>query len=100
MKKFSEYKIVPSGKFIGDKVKISKILNKEIELHDFKIVDSKFEKDGKRNQCLYLQIKQEADFLVVFTGSKNLIEMIMQVPKEDLPILATITKNGELLIFT
>ena len=42
MKKFSEYNISPKGEFIGDKIKISKILNKELELHDFKVVDSKY----------------------------------------------------------
>lgn len=30
MKKFSEYNIVPKGKFLGDKIKITKILKKEV----------------------------------------------------------------------
>ena len=99
MKKFSEYKIIPKGKFIGDKIKITKVLNKEVELHDFKIVDSKFEKEGVRSKCLYLQVRISEELFVIFSGSKNLIEMIEQLPREDLPILVTIIKNGEQLEF-
>lgn len=99
MKKFSEYNIIPKGQFVGDKIKISKILNKEVELHDFKIVDSKFEKDGLKEKCLHLQIRYEEELRVIFSGSKNLIEMIEQLPKEELPILTTIIKNGEQMEF-
>jgi hypothetical protein len=81
MKKFSEYKIIPKGKFIGDKIKITKVLNKEVELHDFKIVDSKFEKEGVRSKCLYLQVRISEELFVIFSGSKNLIEMIEQLPR-------------------
>lgn len=99
MKKFSEYNIAPKGRFIGDKIKISKIINKEVELHDFKIVESKYDKDGTKPKCLYLQIKQDTEFSLVFSGSKNLIEMVEQIPRGDLPILTTIMKNGEQLEF-
>lgn len=53
MKNFKELGVIAKPKcFIGEKIKVSKILNKEIIVLDFKIVDSKFE--GKSGKCLHL----------------------------------------------
>ena len=50
MKKFSELGIKPPEiGFIGEKIKISKILNREIIVQDFKIDKSKYPKNKSGN---------------------------------------------------
>lgn len=91
MKKFSEFGIKPDHKgFIGDKIKISKVLNREIIVHAFKIEDSKF--DGKR---LDMQIQIGGTMHVLWTGSIVLMSMIQRIPKEDFPFLTTIVRENE-----
>ena len=95
MKKFSELGITAdNGLFIGDKIKISKIINLEIKVIDFKIEESKYPKD-KAGKCLCLQIEIDNEKRIVFTGSSVLIKMIEQVKKEDLPFMCQIVKEGE-----
>lgn len=95
MKKFSEFGIKASQEsFVGDKIKASRILNKEIAVHNYRIEDSKF--TGK---CLHLQISLDGEKRVVFTGSKSLMEMIGMVEKGDFPFNATIAKEDERYIF-
>lgn len=99
MKKFSDLGIKANPKnFTGEKIKISKILNKEIIVHDFKIVDSKFE--GKSGKCLHLQIEFNNEKHIVFSGSTILMEMIQQIDKENFPLSTTIIKDNEYLEFT
>jgi hypothetical protein len=97
MKTFKEFgiKTVLQKNFVGDKVKIERILNREIIVLDFRIEDSKF--NGK---CLYLQIQLGEIKYVVFTGSKALLEMIDQVPKSEFPFKTTIVKENERFEFT
>lgn len=91
MKKFSDFNIKPDYKgFVGDKIKISKVLNREIIIHDFKIEDSKF--DGKR---LDLQIQIGETMHVLWTGSIVLMSMIQKIPKTDFPFIATIVRENE-----
>jgi hypothetical protein len=91
MKKFSEFGIKPDHKgFIGDKIKISKVLNREIIVHAFKIEDSKF--DGKR---LDMQIQIGETMHMLWTGSIVLMSMIQRIPKEDFPFLTTIVRENE-----
>ena len=91
MKKFSEFGIKPDHKgFIGDKIKISKVLNREIIVHAFKIEDSKF--DGKR---LDMQIQIDETMHVLWTGSIVLMSMIQRIPKENFPFLTTIVRENE-----
>jgi hypothetical protein len=47
-----------------------------------------------------LQLEVDGEKRVVFTGSDVLISQIKQIPSEELPILATIIKNGEYFEFT
>lgn len=98
MRKFSELGIKANPQnFTGEKIKISKILNKEIVLHDFKILDSKFE--GKSGKCLHLQIKFNNEKHLVFSGSTILMEMIQQINKDIFPLTTTIVKDNEYLEF-
>lgn len=99
MKRFKDFEIKQSIQNLqGDKIKINKILNREITVHDYRIEDSKY---GNGNtKCLYLQISIGENKHVVFTGSKNLIETIQQVNREDFPFITTIVKENERLEFT
>jgi ribosomal protein L31 len=97
MKQFSQFGIKPKQQgFIGDKIKLTKILNREIIVHQFKIEQSKY-KDGK---CLHLQIEVNENKHVLFTGSKTLIDMILEVPKENFPFKTTIVTENEIPLFT
>lgn len=93
MKKFSQFNIKTSSHaFVGDKIKIERILNREIKVIGYKVEPSKFNEDN----CLHLQIAIGDTMHVVFVSSKNLIEQIDQVPKTDFPFETTIVKNDRL----
>jgi hypothetical protein len=96
MKKFSDLGIKTTTKgFEGDKIKISKILNKEIVVHDFKIEDSKIFTDRGTCKCLHLQISIADVKHVLFTSSGGLIEAIEQVPRNEFPFSATIIEDND-----
>lgn len=98
MKSFSELGIqAPKKGLEGDKIKIERVLNREIQVHDFRIVDSKFEGKGK---CLHLQIMISNTNYVVFTGSNNLMEMIQKVDRADFPFKTTIIRENERFQFS
>ncbi len=95
MKKFKDFNIQPKrDHFIGDKIKMLKVLNQEIVVHNFKVNKSKFE-NSNSDKCLHIQIEVKGDKYVLFTGSKVLAETIEQVPEGDFPFVTTITKEGE-----
>lgn len=99
MKRFSELGIKPNpNRMSGEKIKISRILNKEITVLSCRIEDSKYGKN-KSGKCLYLQIEVDNQKHIVFTGSDVLIESIRQVKPEDYPFLTTIIKDGECFEF-
>ena len=100
MKNFKDFGIQPARPGLtGDKIKMHKILNREIIIYDFRIVDSKF-KDKGNGKCLYLQIGIGDTKNVVFTGSAFLMEAIEQVPKTEFPFKTTIVKENDRLDFT
>lgn len=98
MKSFSELgiKITTKG-FEGDKIKIERILNKEIIVEDYRIENSKIKEGDK---CLWMQIVVDGNKRVLFSGSKYLQEMIKQVKKDNFPFKTTIIKNNDRLEFT
>lgn len=97
MKKFSDFNItVTQNVFTGDKIKITKILNREITVHAFKLEPSKHFK----NECLHLQIEFNKDKYVLFTGSTKLIEQIQQVPASGFPFNTTIINESEMYLFS
>ena len=83
-----------SDHLVGEKIKISKVLNKDIIITGFKIEQSKYPKN-KSGKCLYLQIDADEERRVVFTGSDVLIGIMEQIKKEDLPIETMIVQEGE-----
>lgn len=91
MNKFSQFGIAPTiNSLVGDKIKINRILNREITVTDYRIEDSKYGASGSK--CLYIQFSLGEQQHVAFTGSKPLIEMIQLVPKKDFPFTTTIVK--------
>jgi hypothetical protein len=98
MKKFSELGISASKRFIGDKIKASKVLNKNIIVYDYKIDVSKYPKN-KSGECLTMQIGIDGEKRVLFTGSDVLIEQIKLVDRSDFPFETSIVKNGECFEF-
>lgn len=96
MKTFKELGIQTETKsFIGDKIKIDRILNREIAVFDYKIEDSKY-----TDKCLFLQIELNGNKHVVFTGSKVLIDTIQKIPREAFPFKTTIVRENEHFEFT
>jgi len=94
MNKFSDLGIkAPDNIFNGDKVKLSKILNKEVIVIKYKLEKSKY--DSNYQHCLYMQIENSGEKQVVFTGSKVLISQIKQIPVDKFPFVTTIIKSGE-----
>lgn len=99
MRKFSDFGIKPEVKGLsGDKISIHRIINKEIEVQDFKLSDSKFE--GGHSKCLHLQIVVDNAQRVVFTGSGVLMDQISKIPKDSFPFRATIMKEKDRYEFT
>lgn len=99
MKQFKEFGIKTTERaFIGDKIKIDKILNKEITVLGFKVEKSNYDKGcGK---CLHLQIEFAGEKRMVFIGSASLIDMISQVPENDFPFVSIVSKETGRLEFT
>lgn len=78
--------------FIGEKISMSKILNKDVEIIDYKIEDSKKCEGGK---CLTLQLRFAGENLVLFTGARFLIKQIEKVEKNNLPVVVCIVKQED-----
>lgn len=101
MKSFSQFNIsITSKAFQGDKIKMSKILNREIVVHHFKIEDSKHFKEKGSGKCLQLQISTNNNMHVVFTSSSGLLEAIKQIPEDGFPFKTTIIEENDRYIFT
>jgi hypothetical protein len=103
MNRFSQFNIkAPVKGFEGSKVKISRILNKEIVVHDFIIDDTKVQafKDKGSGKCLNLQISYDGEMHVVFTSGTGLMEMIQQVPRAQFPFTTIIVEENDKYKFT
>lgn len=101
MNSFSQFNIHATTRaFEGDKIKMSKILNREIVVLHFKIEDSKVFKDKGTGKCLHLQISVNDEKHIVFTSSSVLIEMVQQVPVTEFPFSTTIVEENERFKFT
>jgi len=97
MKKFSELGIdIKNDSFVGDKIKIDKVINREIVILDFKVQESKIN-EGKK--FLSLQIELSGEKKVIFTGAKLLIQAITQIDKSNLPVSTTIVSENQMYQF-
>lgn len=81
--------------FVGEKIRISKVLNRQIVVESYQINDSKF-----KDRVLKIQIRLDDESRIIFTGSKVLINMIEQIPKDNFPFRTTIVQVGESYQFT
>lgn len=98
MNAFKDFNIKPEiNAFVGDKIKIDRIINVPITVHDFKIEASTVKEGTKR---LTLQIEKNQTKHIIFTGSKVLQQQIEKVPKDKFPFTATIIKDNEYFEFT
>jgi hypothetical protein len=94
MKRFDQFGIKPETKsFVGDKIKISRVLDREITVMNYRITDSKYQ--DKTEKCLHMQIELNGEKHVIFTGSGVLMDMIQQVPREEFPFIAKIIKDND-----
>lgn len=93
MKQFKDLGITSSAKnFVGEKIKIERLLNKEIIVMAFRIEPSKYQQQGK---CLWMQIEIAGEKRVLFSASGILIEMISKVPDDGFPFKTTIVKIND-----
>lgn len=100
IRNFKDFGIIPEVKGMeGDKIDMFQILNKEIEVHKFRIVKSKFSEKGN-GMRLELQIVVDNRKRVVFSGSTVLQSQISKVPESEFPFKTTIVKDGMMSQFT
>jgi hypothetical protein len=98
MKDFKDFGIAPVADeelFVGDKIKIERVLNRKITIHKYDITDSKF-----KGKCLKLQISIAEEKRIIFTGSVSLMDMVSKVPEEGFPFTTIIVKENERFQFT
>lgn len=95
MKKFSEF--ATNTQLSGDKISIDELLDKEIEVWDFRVGESKFNVGDK--MLLTIQIKVDDEQRVVFTGS-NVLKSQLEEYKEYLPFEAKIIKINNYYSFS
>ena len=101
MNNFKSFNIsAPAKGFEGDKIKMTKILNREIVVHDYKVEDSKVFRDRGTGKCLHLQISICGEIHIVFTSASGLIDVIQRIPKDGFPFTTTIVQDGERFLFT
>lgn len=93
---FSELNIsIQIEMFVGDKISINEVLNKEIIVCKHKVGDSKF-----KNTLLTIQIKFNNEDRIIFTGSKSLEVVLEKVGKDNFPFKTTIKKSNNTYYFT
>jgi retron-type reverse transcriptase len=98
---FKELKIkAPDKGFEGDKIKMQRLVNRQIIVHKYKIEDSKVYKDRGTGKCLQLQVSLNGEKHVVFTSASGLIDVITQIEEANFPFQTTIVKEGERFLFT
>ena len=97
MKKFSDFAEKENHIIEGDKIKIAEVLNQEILVTKFRILDSKYKDNG--SECLQLQVEINNEQRVIFTGSKVLIKQAKKY-EEHIPFLATIKQIDRYYTFT
>jgi hypothetical protein len=86
--------------FIGDKIKMAKIIGKPVIVHAFKLKDSTVFADRGAGKCLHLQIELNGEKHVAFTGSTYLIQDIQKIPVTGFPFQTTIMEVNETYKFT
>jgi hypothetical protein len=100
IKNFSDLGInAKPTKFVGEKIRLSKILNVEIVVYDYHIKPSKYPEKGNKD-CLWLQLSIDGKKHVAFSVAKFLMETIQKIPKEDFPFKTKIINDNEVYEFS
>lgn len=94
---FSDFAEEESEIIEGDKIKIAEVLNQDIIVTNYRILDSKF--SNANSECLQLQFQLNEEKRVIFTGSKVLIRQIKKY-QEHIPFSTTIKKINKYYSFT
>ena len=103
MTQFSDLKIDTDSKcFEGDSISIERVFNEPITVIDFKIKDTKIERNIEKGltKCLHLSIIHKGEKRLIFTGSTGLMDVIQKIPKDSFPFTTTIKKEYKRFIFT
>lgn len=98
MKRFKDlaHKIQPViPKFVGKKIPVTQILNKEIIVYHYKLFPSKF----STKKCIHMQIAFNNTKHVIFTDSIGLITILEQLDPDDFPFIGTIIKDNKFYQF-
>lgn len=99
-KKFSELGIkVEHKKYVGEKIRLAKVLNTEITIYSYEIKPSKYPKK-ENDLCLYLQISVGDKKYVAFSIAKLLMDTIQKIPKEAFPFTTIIRNDNDIYEFT
>jgi hypothetical protein len=100
MLQFKDFNIKPPPPaFSGDKIKMNKILNKEIIVHKFRIEESKYKEKGNGKR-LDIQIELNGNMYICWSSSIVLQDMIQQIPQSSFPFKTTIVMENERYQFT
>jgi hypothetical protein len=93
MKQFTDLNIAPPEKgFSGDRIKMKKILNRQIVVHRYRIVPSKYQDEGSGKR-LDLQIEIDGQMQVTWCGSVTLMETVKKIPESEFPFTTIITTD-------
>jgi hypothetical protein len=99
-KKFSDLGIKSTHKkFVGEKIRLSKVLNTEIVVHGYEIKPSKYPERGS-DKCLHLQISVDGKKCVAFSIAKGLMETIQKIPESSFPFSTKIVNDNEIYEFS
>lgn len=99
-KRFSDFGIkVESKKFVGEKIRLAKVLNTEIMVHGYYIKPSKYPEKGS-DKCLWLQISVDGKKYVSFSIAKLLMEAIQKVHEDSFPFTTKIINDNDSYVFT
>ncbi len=100
IKKFSDLGIkVENKKFVGEKIRLAKVLNTEIIVHDYEIKPSKYPDRGS-DKCLWLQISVDGKKYVAFSIAKILMETLLKTSKDSFPFTTKIVNTNDSYEFT
>ncbi len=90
---------IDSAPMLGEKIKINRVINHEIEVLDYAVNESKF-KEKSGNEYLKLQIRFNDEVRVLFTGASMLIKAIRKIDKDKLPFKTIIIEQSGFYQFT
>lgn len=102
LKRFKDFNIKPREKdaLMGEKLKMDKILNREIMIEKYQIKPSRVFPDKGNGKYVEMQIIVDGLQRVVFNGSVFLMDALEQILPTDFPFTTTIVKENNCYLFT